>query len=133
GWRRDGERRPAAVLGGGDVGGVAAQPYVGDHLAARAVDDVERAVGFVADVDALPVRREIDSVRRLDAVDDLHDLVGGRVDDVEVDAGAVGHVDADRLRGERQCCQGEKDGQVPNGGRHGFLLEATSVAPANIG
>jgi len=54
---------------------VAAQADLGHRLAARAVDDVERAVGFVADVDALPVRREVDAVRRLDAVDDLHYLV----------------------------------------------------------
>src|SRR5438309_1632956 len=79
------------------------------------------------------VRGETDAVRGLDAVDDLHHLVGSGVDDVDVVAGAVGHVDADRLRGDRQCCQGEEDRQVPDGGRHGFLLEAASVAPANIG
>jgi len=72
-------------------------------------------------------------VRRLDAVDDLHYLVSGGVDDVDVVAGAVGHVDADRFRGDRQCRQGEEEGRYLMEVGMALLQEASSVAPANIG
>ena len=51
--------------------------------------DLQRAVDLVAEVEDAPVRLRRDTVRLRDPLDDLHDLVRGRVDDVHVVAGRV--------------------------------------------
>ena len=91
----------------------AAQGNLLDELAAL-IDDVERAVGFVADVDPRAVRREAHAVRRFDALDHLDDLVGRGIDDVNVVAGGVRHVHARRFGCRRRLgyqreCRKEKD------------------------
>ena len=86
-----------AVAADGDVVRVAAQRNPIRHLERLGVDDVERAVGFVADVDAAAVRRDRRAVIHFDPGDDADDLVGFGIDDVDVVAGAVGLDDSDLL------------------------------------
>jgi hypothetical protein len=60
-------------------------PVSGTLLITRSVrpsDDVERAVGFVADIQPAAVGRRGGAVPDLDAGDLPHDLVGGGIDDV---------------------------------------------------
>ena len=88
---------------------MAGELHLGNALAARPVEDIERAVGFVAHIHALAVGREIDAVRGLDRPDRLHHFLGGGIDDVDAVAGAVGDVDARGLRrgGQRDEHQGK--------------------------
>ena len=66
-----------------DVVGPPAQWNLFGDLAGFLIDDIERGIGFIADVDRLAVGRKRHTVRGLDALDHLHDLVGGRVDEAE--------------------------------------------------
>ena len=99
-----------AVAADGDVVRVAAQRNPVRHLQRLGVDDVERAVGFVADVDAAAVRRDRRAVVHFDPVDDADDLVGAGIDDVDVVAGAVGLDDSDLLA---LCWHARRDTAVP--------------------
>src|SRR5204862_5366435 len=92
-----------------------------------AVDDIERAVGFVADINAPAVGGEVDAVGGLDAGDLLHHLAGRRVDDMNAVPGAVGDVDPRGLRCSRQRGAGGEQGEIAERGcDHGALPYGTT-------
>src|SRR5262249_56497462 len=91
GGRLDGPDVDApAVAADGDVVRVAAQWNPIRYLECLRIDHVERALGFVADVDATTVRRDRGAVIHFDPGDDPHHLVGFGIDHVDVVARAVG-------------------------------------------
>src|SRR5439155_25562784 len=81
---------PPAVATDGHVVGMPAQGNPLDDLVRPDVDDVEGALGFVADVDAAAFGRVAGAVADFDSVDHGDDLVRRGIDDVDVVAGAVG-------------------------------------------
>ena len=89
---------------------MSAELHFPDDLQRLAVDDVERAVGFVADVDAAAVGRDRGAVIHFDAVDHANHFIGGRIDEVHVVAGAVGLDDHHALAGGLQRQRGQHDG-----------------------
>ena len=89
---RDRHHHALAVGRHRDVVGPPAQRNLFADLAGFLIDDIERGVCFIADVNRLAVGREGDAMRRFDALDHLHDLVGRRIDHVHVIAGTVGHI-----------------------------------------
>src|SRR5262249_3013996 len=104
--------------------GVIAQRHFLDQRTTRAVEDVERAVGLVADIDPRPIRRGHDSVRGLDPFDLLDDLVGRGINDVNAVAGAVSHIDESRTAPRRQrdeCQDHPQMPQDPTMANHGNL------------
>jgi hypothetical protein len=104
------DHHATAVLGHRDVVGMIAQRHLLDELAALALEHVERGIGLIAGVDLATVGRKTDPMRPLDPLDDLHDLVGRRIDDVNAVAGAVGHVDANRIgRGRSRAKRNHKE------------------------
>ena len=121
---RDADQDAIAGLGDGDVIGMIAQRHFLDERAARAVEDVERAVGLVADIDPRAVGRGRDPVRRLDALDFLHDVVGRRIDDVNAVAGAVGDIDESRTAPRRQRDECHHQPQIPH--------DATTAVHGNL-
>ena len=90
------------IVGHRDVVRPPAQRNVLGDLAGLLVDHLERAFGLIADINGFAVGRKADAVRGLDAFDDLHDFVRGRIDHVYVIARAVRDVNARRLGGCRQ-------------------------------
>ena len=81
-----------------------------DDLVRLDVDDVEGALGFVADVDAAAVGRGAGAVADFDSVDHGDDLVRRGIDDVDVVAGAIGLDNPDLvLRRGRRRAQGHSD------------------------
>ena len=92
--------RPTAMLLGWPLSGILL-----DDLQRLRVDDVERALRFVADVDAAAVGRDAGAVVHLDPLDHADHLVGGGIDDVDVVPGAVGLDDPDlaAARSARPC------------------------------
>src|SRR6516164_4869342 len=65
-----------------------------DERAALTIEHIKRASGLIANVDLRSVRCEINAMRRLDALDHLHDFIGRSIDNVNTVARAVGGVDA---------------------------------------
>ena len=112
----DGDVHAPAVATHGHVVRMGAQLDLVSDLQRPGVDDIERAVGLVGDVDAAAVRRGAGAVVHLDPLDHADDGVGGRVDQVDVVSGAVGLDDPDLvLRRERHRAQrgGGHDRQTP--------------------
>src|SRR6185295_14301299 len=100
----DADIHPLAVLADGEIVRMAAERHLLDDLERLAVDDVESAERFVADVDPRAVGRDRGAVIDFDPVDLTDHLVGGRIDDVNVVAGAVGLDDHDFLAGGAHRC-----------------------------
>ena len=98
----------APVLGDRDVVGPAAERDFLGELAGLLVEDVERVVGLVADIDPGTVRREGDAVRGLDAFEPRYHLVGGGIDHVDVVAAAVGGIDTNCICRSRLCGEGKQ-------------------------
>src|SRR5262249_29738138 len=82
GTARNADNDLAAVLADRNIVGMIAERNFLDQLAGLAIEDVERRVGLVADIDPGTVGREGYPMRRLNPLDLLHHLVGGGVDDV---------------------------------------------------
>ena len=86
------------------------------------VDDVERAVGFVADVDAAAVGRHRCAVADFDPVDDPDDLVGRRIDAADRLGDFRGEIDL--AAGLRHAVRATKSAQIDGSER----LEVHDVA-----
>ncbi len=111
---RKGDRHidPSPIRGDIDKVGVPAQRNLLGHLKGLAIDDGERLVRFLADVDSAAVGGDRDPVARFDSLDLSHHLVRGGVDDVDVIPGGV-RLDDPQLRflrgqeGERHRAQSD--------------------------
>src|SRR5206468_58156 len=91
----DTDEHPPPVLANRDVVRVAAQRNLLDHLEARGIDDVQRAVGLVAEIYPSAIRRSRNTVADFYAADLTDDPIRRGVDQVHVVAGRVRLDDAD--------------------------------------
>ena len=95
----------AAVFGHSDIVWMCTKRHLLHKFTGLAIENIERGVGFVADVHPGTVRRKRYPVGTLDTFDHLHHLVGGGIDHVDAVSGAVGDVDAGRTRPCWNRCQ----------------------------
>src|SRR6202042_45958 len=95
----DGHQHEPTVLCHRDIVGTPAEPDLVRDLAAGAIHDVQRGLGFIADVDSAAIRGETNAVRRCHTADNLHNLVRRRVYHFDAIAAAVGDVDPYLARG----------------------------------
>ena len=92
------DENPASIFRDGDIVRTGTDCHLLQNLAALAIQHVEHALGFVADIDPRAIRRERNAVRQLDAPYYLHDLILCRVDHINRVSRTVGDIDArDRL------------------------------------
>ena len=128
----DADVDPLSIGSHRDIVGVAAQRDAVGHLQRLRVDDVERAVRFVAHVDPGALRGDRDAVVHFDPFDHSHHLVRDGIDDVDRVSSAVGLDDPDvaLLRGRRrpraQQDRAEQDEPPPKRicGRHVTPLQS---------
>jgi hypothetical protein len=111
-WRLDdADIHPPSVTADRQVIRVTAQRNLLCHFQRLGVDDVEGAHRLVADIEAGAVRSDGGAVAGLDTGNLTDDLVGGRIDEVNVVAGAVGLDDQDPARrAQRQRGQHDRSG-----------------------
>ena len=99
--RQDCDVDTAAVPADRYVVGAAAERDLVGNPERLAAHDVQRVVGFVTEVEPAPVGGDGSSMVDLDAGDFGHDLVGSRIDEVDVVARGVGLDDTDGARGRQ--------------------------------
>src|SRR5579864_2373381 len=98
----DADINAPAIRGNGDVVGALADGHAADDVERAAIHDVQHVFGFAADVESLPVGRGHDAVRVSGHAKIARDTVSRWVDDSNVVARAISHVNANRSRSQGQ-------------------------------